>query len=1324
MAILISVKDKASKSSEGLVRFAQQAEASLGLRDDVAMTPALVKAQIDGLSGNAPANLNSIEKLAEAINNDPDYHDTVDAQVANLQSQINTLSGTNLGNLTTEIDAIEAGSGLNSDGTFTAPTGTNFLGSASSLKNADTLLDAQIKTNADAIATLGNGNLSAIQTEIDAIESSVGIASDGTLGTYANANNYSGTASIKAAIEGVDAQVAANTTAIAGLGSNAAITALQSELDASQSSIGLSVAGAYVSRSGSEYIDSASSIVGEITLLDAQIKTNEDAIALKAASSALTTLAGRVTQTESDITSNDTDIAANVSQINVVEASVGLEADGSYAAISGANYATSSSTLKAAVGQLDTQIKSTQDDLDTLETTVSNLQTGAPNQAEVDAIEASVGINTNGTFSANTGGNFIASASSVRGEINALDTQLNTTQGDLDTAEAAIVSNTSAIGNKADASGLSALTSVVDTVEASVGLTTSGGFTANSGGNYISGASSVRGEINALDTQVATNAGDISNLSSTVSTLSSAGSTNASEITALENEIDATQAGAGLGTTGAYAANSGSNYLTAASSLKDADNKLDAQIKTNETAIALKADDSDLTALTTRVTSAEGNITSNDSDISSLQSDVTANTTAISNNDSDISTLQSGKADTSVTTALQTELDATQAGAGLNANGSLTAPTSSNYLGSITTLKGGLSALDTQIKSRADDIASNDTDIAANASDISDLESLADTHESAVGLSASGSYVGRSGSNYLDSATSVVGEASALDTQVKTNEDAIAAETSARQSADSTINSTISTLQSEVDATQTGAGLTSAGAYTANTGATYIASATSLKDADDDLDAAIAANASAISSNDSDISSLQSDVSGKASSSSVSALQTEVDATQAGVGLGANGSYSAISGANYATSSSNLKAAVEQLDTQLKSTQDDLDTAEADIASLNTLQTAQEAAIGLSTAGAYVSRSGSNYLDSASSVVGESSLLDAQIKTNETAIATKASSSSLSTLQTEVDGIEAAVGLDANGDFVSHSSTNYIDAASSIKGSLELLDTAVKARETAITAEAATRLADDNTLSGKIDTVEASVGLNTDGSLTISGTNFINGQSSVLNAVKVLDTNVNLLNQIQTNIRASAGTQADGTKTNYSNTNYISNSDSLKAAIEALDTQVSTNASSISSLGSSNIAALQTELDATQAGAGLDTDGDYTADASSNYLQSATSLKDADDRLDAQIKTNEDAIATKANSTTLSALDLRVTQLEIGDGGVLLDHSSDDAVEMDDTISSFQSKSGPFQINFATLISGGTTDLVFFGSKGERDGDRHFAIHPVSGDAVFAGKHA
>ena len=91
------------------------------------------------------------------------------------------------------------------------------------------------------------------------------------------------------------------------------------------------------------------------------------------------------------------------------------------------------------------------------------------------------------------------------------------------------------------------------------------------------------------------------------------------------------------------------------------------------------------------------------------------------------------------TSALQSELDATQSGAGLGANGAYSANGSTNYLGSVASLKAADEALDTQLKTVADAVASNDSDIStlqsnvsSNDSDISSLQSDVSTAQSDI----------------------------------------------------------------------------------------------------------------------------------------------------------------------------------------------------------------------------------------------------------------------------------------------------------------------------------------------------------------------------------------------------------------------------------------------------------------------------------------------------------------------------------------------------------------------------------------------------------------
>jgi len=106
----------------------------------------------------------------------------------------------------------------------------------------------------------------------------------------------------------------------------------------------------------------------------------------------------------------------------------------------------------------------------------------------------------------------------------------------------------------------------------------------------------------------------------------------AADTSALQSELDATQAGAGLGANGAYTANGSANYISSVATLQAADNALDAQIKTNADAIA--SNDSDISTL-------QSNVSSNDSDISTLQSNVSSNDSDISSLQSDVSTAQS-----------------------------------------------------------------------------------------------------------------------------------------------------------------------------------------------------------------------------------------------------------------------------------------------------------------------------------------------------------------------------------------------------------------------------------------------------------------------------------------------------------------------------------------------------------------------------------------------------------------------------------------------------------------------------------------------------------
>ncbi len=71
--------------------------------------------------------------------------------------------------------------------------------------------------------------------------------------------------------------------------------------------------------------------------------------------------------------------------------------------------------------------------------------------------------------------------------------------------------------------------------------------------------------------------------------------------------------------------------------------------------------------------------------------------------------------------------------------------------------------------------------------------------------------------------------------------------------------------------------------------------------------------------------------------------------------------------------------------------------------------------------------------------------------------------------------------------------------------------------------------------------------------------------------------------------------------------------------------------------------ALQTELDATQLGAGLAENGSYITNLDANYINRATSLADADTKLDAQVKVNSDDIIALSGAINTNKIDVEDT---------------------------------------------------------------------------------
>lgn len=423
----------------------------------------------------------------------------------------------------------------------------------------------------------------------------------------------------------------------------------------------------------------------------------------------------------------------------------------------------------------------------------------------------------------------------------------------------------------------------------------------------------------------------------------------------------------------------------------------------------------------------------------------------------------------STLSGLQTELDNSQSGAGLGTGGSYSADGASDYINSATSLFNADQLLDDQLKTVTDGLSS---EVTARGNADSAIQGELDATQTGAGLSAAGAYIAPA-SNYLSGSTNIVGGMSQLDTAIKSNEDAIGAEVTARGTAvsnETTARSNAdSALQGEIDAIETAMGtvIGTSGAYVAFSGTNYIDGNATVSADLTDLDTAIKAVSDAL---------------GEAtggSGTSLATLQTELDAVETALGgvLTETGTYGPFSGTNYIDGNAGLDEDLEDLDTQVKTNADNISSNDTDISNLQSELDATQVGAGLSAAGAYSVDALSNYLKAAdfsgagytASVNSAVRLLDAALKAEETA-----RGSANTTLQSEVDGIEGALGamVSTSGAYVAHSGKNYINGNADVTADLIDLDAQLKT----VTDGLATEVSDRATaVTNAIDTLETAI---------------------------------------------------------------------------------------------------------------------------------------------------------------------------------------------------------------------------------------------------------
>ena len=228
----------------------------------------------------------------------------------------------------------------------------------------------------------------------------------------------------------------------------------------------------------------------------------------------------------------------------------------------------------------------------------------------------------------------------------------------------------------------------------------------------------------------------------------------------------------------------------------------------------------------------------------------------------------------------------------------------------------------------------------------------------------------------------------------------------------------------------------------------------------------------------------------------------------------------------------------------------------------------------------------------------------------------------LTSVNNAIDAVETGAGLQGDGSYSAHSGTHAIDSATSLHDADSKLDAAILAEKTRAEAAEATLTTDVAANATAIAGNTADIATNTADIATNTAsisTNAANIVAEANRAQAAEATNANAIAAEATTARAAE--QANATA--------ISNESTRAQAAEAAN--------------ATDIADNLTEITATQAGAGLGTDGTYTANGSANYISTASSLKDADTKLDAAIKA-EETRATAAEGVLTTDLANEVTR--------------------------------------------------------------------------------
>jgi hypothetical protein len=305
------------------------------------------------------------------------------------------------------------------------------------------------------------------------------------------------------------------------------------------------------------------------------------------------------------------------------------------------------------------------------------------------------------------------------------------------------------------------------------------------------------------------------------------------------------------------------------------------------------------------------------------------------------------------------------------------------------------------------------------------------------------------------------------------------------------------------------------------------------------------------------------------------------------------------------------------------------------------------------------------------SVIQTDTFEEWRVKTNSMIAHTEAAAQNVGNLNfLNTDGQSTIV--DAINEVDTHADTNTanIGSMTEIDGKIirstivDTLNAAVAYHEKyttdAVAAEALIRLTKDNALQSELDLTQTTLGFAANGTVSFpTGATYINTSNTVMQALNALDTGLKDESDMVDTLRATIGTNANGTfNYNGDNVNYMSATNgnaAVKTNLIELDSQVKVNSDNIV-VNVNSIDAINIKVGNILDSVGLNSQGILAADLANDYAVGTEvryNIKLLDDKiksLDSKLETDIDTqiatlvtdIATKEDKVTignLSALD-------------------------------------------------------------------------------------